>query len=169
MRSTRFGSKTRGVITPSTDHYDRQETAGVSGKDYDRRRDLAPLLAFWPWEIEDLSEGAQVRLITMIRKALRIERQRGVAGHWAYDVARHARLLRAYKAEIKRGNSQGERERSPWPAQLSRRDECPGPFSSPTPIAQPHNSARPSDSRVATPTSPDTPPETGCSGCEGAA
>ncbi len=113
MRSNRFGSTTRDVISPSTDHGDRQETARVAGADYDRRRDLAPLLALWPWEIEDLSGGAQVRIVTMIRKALRIERQRGVAGHWAYDVARHARLLRAYKAEIKRGNSQGERERLP--------------------------------------------------------
>ena len=115
MRSNRFGSKTCDVISPPTDHDDRQETArvAVAVADYDRRRDLAPLLALWPWEIEDLSGGAQTRIIAMIRKALRIERQRGVAGHWAYDVARHARLLRAYKAEIKRGNSQGERERLP--------------------------------------------------------
>jgi hypothetical protein len=30
---------------------------------------------------------------------LRVERQRGIAGHWTYDLARHARLLRAYRAE----------------------------------------------------------------------
>jgi hypothetical protein len=110
MRSNRSGAKTRGAISPSTDHVDRQETARIAEANYDRRRDLAPLLALWPWEIQD---SAQVRIVTMIRKALRIERQRGVAGHWAYDVARHARLLRAYKAEIKRGDLQGERERSP--------------------------------------------------------
>jgi hypothetical protein len=34
-----------------------------------------------------------------MRRALRIERQRGIAGHWAYDLARHAQLLSAYRAE----------------------------------------------------------------------
>jgi hypothetical protein len=40
-----------------------------------------------------------VRLPARMRRALRVERQRGIAGHWTYDLARHARLLRAYRAE----------------------------------------------------------------------
>ncbi|CAN1725104.1 protein of unknown function [Hyphomicrobium sp. 1Nfss2.1] len=36
-----------------------------------------------------------------MRRALRLERQRGIAGHWAYDLARHAALLNAYRAETK--------------------------------------------------------------------
>lgn len=35
-----------------------------------------------------------------MRRALRLERQRGRAGHWAYDLARHAQLLRAYRSEV---------------------------------------------------------------------
>jgi hypothetical protein len=35
-----------------------------------------------------------------MRRALRIERQRGRGGHWAYDLARHAQLLRAYRTEV---------------------------------------------------------------------
>jgi hypothetical protein len=35
-----------------------------------------------------------------MRRALRIERQLGRGGHWAYDLARHAQLLRAYRAEV---------------------------------------------------------------------
>lgn len=67
--------------------------------DYDRRRDLPRLLPLWPNELltPDLAEHA--RLLARMRRALRIERQRGRAGHWAYDLARHAALLRAYRAE----------------------------------------------------------------------
>jgi hypothetical protein len=36
-----------------------------------------------------------------LRRALRAERQRGIGGHWSYDLARHAQLLHAYRAEAK--------------------------------------------------------------------
>ena len=67
---------------------------------YDRRRDLPRLLPLWPHEIEAASLGEHARLLARMRRALRIERQRGRGGHWAYDLARHAQLLRAYRAEV---------------------------------------------------------------------
>jgi len=67
---------------------------------YDRRRDLPRLLPLWPHEIEVASATEHARLIARMRRARRIERQRGHAGHWAYDLARHAALLRAYRAEV---------------------------------------------------------------------
>ncbi len=66
---------------------------------YERARDLPQLLPLWPHEAAATSAGDHARLLARLRRALRVERMRGVAGHWAYDVARHARLLRAYRAE----------------------------------------------------------------------
>ena len=67
---------------------------------YDRRRDLPRLLPLWPHEIEATSLGEHAQLLARMRRALRIERQRGRGGHWAYDLARHAQLLSAYRAEV---------------------------------------------------------------------
>ncbi len=67
---------------------------------YDRSRDLPPLLALWPWELEEASLDGQQRLVARLRRALRLERQRAIAGHWTYDLARHARLLAAYRSEV---------------------------------------------------------------------
>jgi hypothetical protein len=36
----------------------------------------------------------------MLRRALRAERRRGIAGHWTYDLARHVELLRVYRLEL---------------------------------------------------------------------
>ncbi len=71
----------------------------ANAKTYERMRDLPGLLALWPWELEDTSLEAHQKLVAQLRKALRAERQRGIAGHWTYDVARHARLLAAYRSE----------------------------------------------------------------------
>lgn len=67
---------------------------------YDRARDLPGLIPLWPWEIEDSSVEAQQRLVTLLRRALRRERKRGIGCDWTYDVVRHARLLAAYKCEV---------------------------------------------------------------------
>ena len=63
-------------------------------------RDLQRLLPMWPTEIADESADARRRLMTKLRRALREERRRGLAGHWAYDLARHAALFRAYQTEL---------------------------------------------------------------------
>lgn len=66
---------------------------------YDRERDLPKLLALWPAEVTDRSEAGRLLLLSKLRRALRAERQRGLAGHWTYDLARHRGLLLAYRAE----------------------------------------------------------------------
>ena len=66
---------------------------------YDRRVELARVLPLWPHELEDTPEARQ-RIVGTLRRALRAERQRGVAGHWAYDLHRHVDLLRLYRLEL---------------------------------------------------------------------
>jgi hypothetical protein len=65
----------------------------------DRRVALSRLLALWPHELEDETAEARLRILGRLRKALRAERRRGLAGHWTYDLARHIELLRLYRAE----------------------------------------------------------------------
>ncbi|MFV0298352.1 MAG: hypothetical protein ACK5JT_19795 [Hyphomicrobiaceae bacterium] len=67
---------------------------------YDRSRDLPRLIPLWPIEITDTSHEGALRLIRRIRRALREERRRGVAGEWCYDLRRHAGLSLALKAEL---------------------------------------------------------------------
>ena len=77
-----------------------REGSAAAGAGYDRASDLPRLLPLWPHELETRSESDHARLLAMMRRALRRERQLGLAGHWAYDLARHAQLLRAYRAEV---------------------------------------------------------------------
>jgi hypothetical protein len=65
-----------------------------------RRVALSRLLALWPHELDDESAGARLRVLGKLRKALRAERRRGLAGHWTYDLARHIELLQLYRAEL---------------------------------------------------------------------
>ena len=65
-----------------------------------RQRDLLRLLPLWPHEIADETPAARRRVIALLRRALRAERQRGLAGHWTYDLSRHAQLLAAYRSEV---------------------------------------------------------------------
>lgn len=80
---------------------------------YDRARDLPALLPIWPAELSDVSAAARLRLLARLRRALRRERLRGVGGHWTYDLARHRRLLAAYRAEAASliGERRGENNR----------------------------------------------------------
>jgi hypothetical protein len=66
---------------------------------YSRSTDLAGLLPLWPEELADVSIVARTKLVQMLQRALRAERQRGVGGHWAYDLSRHASLATALRAE----------------------------------------------------------------------
>jgi hypothetical protein len=52
-----------------------------------------------PADINDTSLEGHVQLLRTLRRALRRERRRGVAGHWTYDLTRHAHLLEAYSCE----------------------------------------------------------------------
>lgn len=71
----------------------------AKSESYYRKRDLPRLLPLWPHELETASLAEHARLLARMRRALRMERQRGISGHWTYDLARHAELLRAYRAE----------------------------------------------------------------------
>jgi hypothetical protein len=66
---------------------------------YVRARDLPRLLPLWPDEMNTASLSDHARLLARLRRALRAERQRGLAGNWTYDLARHAQLLSAYRTE----------------------------------------------------------------------
>jgi hypothetical protein len=61
---------------------------------YVRRRDLPRLLG-----LIDLATASDAEIAHALRRALRIERARGRAGHGGYDPRRHAALARALAAE----------------------------------------------------------------------
>jgi hypothetical protein len=92
---------------------------------YSRTQDLPRLLPLWPHETIVVSPGDQSSLVARLRRALRAERRRGIAGHWTYNLARHADLLRAYRAELECVKAQPKRRTGHELAQLSRR---PGPI-----------------------------------------
>jgi hypothetical protein len=71
----------------------------TSSGDTDRAARLALLVPLWPGEVPDRSRAGRLKLLSRLRRALRAERQRGLAGHWSYDLARHRCLLAAYRAE----------------------------------------------------------------------
>ncbi len=64
-----------------------------------RPDELQRLLPLWPGEIDDTSLDGLTRLVAKLERALKAERRRGRAGHWAYDLARHTALLRAWRRE----------------------------------------------------------------------
>lgn len=76
-----------------------RDPAAEHRRAYQRHRDLPRLLPLWPHEVQPANLSEHARLLARMRRALRLERQRGIAGHWAYDLARHVQLLRAYRAE----------------------------------------------------------------------
>lgn len=64
-----------------------------------RTEELARLLPVWPAELQDVSLEGRRHIVARLAKALREERRRGQAGHWAYDLARHAQLHAVWLAE----------------------------------------------------------------------
>lgn len=72
---------------------------------YDRPKDLPSLIPLWPDEIADTSPENNAMIIRRLSDALRKERQRGRAGHWAYNLNRHRALKRALQAEREAQNN----------------------------------------------------------------
>ncbi len=64
-----------------------------------RSGELARLLPLWPSQLEDVSIAGRQRIVALLARALRGERQRGRGGHWAYDLSRHAALNRVLQIE----------------------------------------------------------------------
>lgn len=50
----------------------------------------------------ELAPEARRRTLARLARALRMERQRGRAGHWSYDLNRHIALAQAYESERRR-------------------------------------------------------------------
>ena len=65
----------------------------------DRTAELSRLVPLWPAELADISIAGRRRICALLGSALRRERQRGIAGHWTYDVSRHAALARLLRSE----------------------------------------------------------------------
>jgi hypothetical protein len=61
------------------------------------RVDIFHVLALGPEVAEDTSLRGRLRLLKVLRAALRAMRHQGVIGGWSYDLARHRRLLAAYR------------------------------------------------------------------------
>lgn len=78
----------------------RDASSHISSRPYDRRVELPRILPLWPHELADESPEGRRNIVRKLRRALRAERRRGVAGHWTYDLARHAELLRIYRLEL---------------------------------------------------------------------
>lgn len=74
--------------------------AAKAQRPYERRVDLPRVLPLWPHELDDESPTGRRRILAKLRRALRAERRRGLAGHWTYDLARHVELLRVYRQEL---------------------------------------------------------------------
>jgi hypothetical protein len=66
---------------------------------YDRLSQLPRLIGLWPSEMQDFSAAGTLKILALLRKALRSERSRGRSGHWAYDLNRHLALAASLKAE----------------------------------------------------------------------
>ena len=80
----------------------------LTNRPYDRRRELPRVLPLWPHELDDESLQGRQLILARLRRALRAERRRGVAGHWTYDLSRHVELLRVYRHELaERSRRQG--------------------------------------------------------------
>jgi hypothetical protein len=62
-----------------------------------------------------------LRVLAKLRRALRAERRRGIAGHWSYDLNRHLGLLGAYKGALARA-------RSGWPKTQPNWTRCGSDF-----------------------------------------
>ena len=67
---------------------------------YDRLTELPRILPLWPHELTDETPSARWIILCKLRRALRAERRRGIAGHWTYDLQRHVELLRVYRLEL---------------------------------------------------------------------
>ena len=78
----------------------RDTSSHLLSRPYDRRVELLRILPLWPHELADESLEGRRHVVRKLRRALRAERRRGVAGHWTYDLARHAELLRIYRLEL---------------------------------------------------------------------
>ncbi len=77
----------------------RARIKSAAQRPFNRESELPKLLGLWPSELRDFSLAGTARIVALLRKAIRSERQRGRGGHWTYDLSRHLGLAEALKAE----------------------------------------------------------------------
>jgi hypothetical protein len=80
--------------------YRAGSAAPMPRQEHERRAAVSRVIALWPHELDDSSHAGRQRVVAKLRRALREERRRGIAGHWSYDLARHVELLRVYRQEL---------------------------------------------------------------------
>jgi hypothetical protein len=89
---------------------------------FHRETELPKLIGLWPGELRDYSIEGTARIVALLSKALRSERRRASAGHWAYDLTRHMALAAALKEEEARliGLKRAEQSAYGWKKQTMR-------------------------------------------------
>ena len=87
-----------------------QAISKAGTRTYERQRDLPGLVPLWPEELLDKNPIAHRRLVMKLHRALRAERNRGLAAHWSYDLMRHTNLLHAYRHELHAAGLDWERD-----------------------------------------------------------
>jgi hypothetical protein len=55
--------------------------------------DLVATLRIWPWDIAAMRQCGPSQLAVLVEVALARTRRDGLAGHWAYDLNRHRKLV----------------------------------------------------------------------------
>lgn len=83
----------------STDRRSRLTCFRPAKGTYCRIEQIPRLLKLWPRDVDDFSYPGTLKVVDMLRKALRAERARATARHWAYDLNRHLALIAALKEE----------------------------------------------------------------------
>lgn len=71
----------------------------ASGTEASGAGDALQLLPLWPRDLANRTAEGRKKLVAVIERELRKERRRGIAGSTAYNVARHAKLVRLLKDE----------------------------------------------------------------------
>jgi hypothetical protein len=96
------------MAQPNARHFRRQAGRTIHGviangrETYERGRMLVRLLPVGPDEIAGGEPETTRRIVLKLARALRVERARGRAGHWTYDLNRHIGLTQALQAEEER-------------------------------------------------------------------
>ena len=79
-----------------------QRTVRAGAANYERTRDLPKLARLDPRQLSAETLAGVEAIVSVLRRALRAERNRARSGHWTYDLNRHIALRQAYLAESER-------------------------------------------------------------------
>lgn len=77
-------------------------TMAGGAQEYDRRRVLPRLIPIDPLDLDRGGDTLDRTVRRRLARALRLERGRGLSGHWTYDLNRHIALAQALSAETQK-------------------------------------------------------------------